>query len=276
MPPQVDDEMLPSEATSLLGTRPSAHSTDFPTRTSFSDAVPLASSYNDLSQSVELQLKSLNDVSKAKKEAVVPNKKALNKQHAILILMLGCALSIILVSVVHYKTTSGHMHPSGGSSASRRPAIPFSTLDPVRDLNLPSFDRAKETSPPKGLFLNRPEKVGSTDHRGVIPTNAWYQNLLMVRGEPSNLQRAYSTPYLLDMVGRIPGLRAHRNHVLASTSVMQLTFSEANGVTLGAAPKLSEEMSLKDLPHRYSVVETTELGVTLQWVSLLFCGRVVA
>jgi hypothetical protein len=49
---------------------------------------------------------------------------------------------------------------------------------------------------------------------------------------------------------------------------MQLTFNEDAGLTLGAAPDLSEKASSKELSHRYTILETTELGLTLQWVCL--------
>jgi hypothetical protein len=89
----------------------------------------------------------------------------------------------------------------------------------------------------------------------------------MLRGEPSNVHRVYSVPYLLDLVGYIPGLRAHSNHILSSTSVLQLTFNEEFGLTLGAAEDLSKSTSQKGLSHQYIILETTELGLTLKWVS---------
>lgn len=257
---------MPSEMSGLLGDNPSAHSTDSPTPRDYnSETVPLASSYEDLRQSVELNLKELNGASKARKDATIPSSKALNKQHAILILMLGCALVIVIVSVLNYNAVPAKPH---SGSTSRGPK-PFSTLDPVQDLYLPSFVRPEASGPPEDLFVNRSEnKSQSNDHLGALPTNAWYQNLLVIRGEPSNVHRVYSTPYLLDLVGRIPGLRTHANHILSSTSVMQLTFNEDAGLTLGAAPDLSEKASSKELSHRYTILETTELGLTLQWVCL--------
>jgi endoglucanase Acf2 len=153
---------------------------------------------------------------------------------------------------------------------------PFSLLDPVHDLHLASFDRPVESSPPKHMFVQREAEKSSGSsmaaHQAPLPTNAWYQNLLMLHGEPSNVHRAYSTPYLVDVVGPVPGLRANSNHILSSTSVLQLTFNEQFGLTLGAAPSFDEThgkaLSSSDYDYKYHALETTELGLTLKWVSL--------
>ena len=256
------DMTTASETTSLLGPSPSAHSTDSPTPRSYSsELLPLTSSYEDLRQSVELHLRDLNHASLSKVEAVIPNKRALNRQHAIIILLCGCVLSALLVIALNFRPSTlpgNNLGPINSSSA-------FSLLDPVHDLMLPSYHRDEETGPPKHLFVKKPESESSV-HR-PYPTNAWYQNLLMLRGEPSNVHRVYSVPYLLDLVGYIPGLRAHSNHILSSTSVLQLTFNEEFGLTLGAAEDLSKSTSQKGLSHQYIILETTELGLTLKWVS---------
>ncbi len=249
-----------SETTSLLGASPSAHSTDSPTPRSYnSEVLPLASSYEDLRQSVELHLKELNPTSLSKADAVFPDKRALNKKHTVVILLCGCALGAILLVALNFKRNK----PSGNKFVPGKAPLAFSLLDPVHDLKLPSFDREEITGPPKALFA---KKSKSSEHR-TYPTNAWYQNLLMLRGEPSNVHRVYSVPYLLDMVGYIPGLRAHSNHILASTSVLQLTFTEEAGITLGAAEDFTHKASSKELSHQYKILETTALGLTLQWVS---------
>lgn len=262
-------ETSPTEATTLLATRPSPHSTDSPTPRNYSsEAIALVSSYEDLRQSVENELKALDGSSGSKKDPDNRGNKFFNKQHAILILMVGCALVIVLFSVISYSASG---KPTGSHGDSGRTMAsgpkPFSTLDPVRDLHLPSFARPVHTGPAKGLLVDRPEWHSPSDSHTAVPTNAWYQNLLVIHDEPSNLHRVYSTPYVLDLVGRIPGLRAHRNHVLASSSVMQLTFNEQFGLTIGAGHDFTEEATTKDLTHTYNILETTELGLTLQWVS---------
>jgi len=258
-----------SETTRLLPTRhyPSAHSTDSPTPRSFSsEALPLVSSYEDLRQSVELQLEELTTASKSRKESIFPSPRSLTRRQAILILLGGCVLIVIGVGyLVYVGERKGDESNDSPSDRRRADPSPFSLLDPVKDLHLASFDRPEATKPPKDLFANLDQNVKKPHH--PLPTNAWYQNLLLLRDEPTNLHRVYSTPYLLDVVGHIPGLRMHRTRVLSSDLVLQLTFNEQNGLTLGAAVDMTAgTIKKEELSHAYRVLKTTKLGVTLQWV----------
>lgn len=252
--------LFPSETTCLLPEPPSAHSMESPVRRSYSkESLPLVSSYEDLRQSVELQLQALN--SQSKSEAEIPNRRALGSHHAILLLFFGCSLSVFLFFLLYFEP-----YTPSSNSRSRSEPIPFSFYDPVDDLGLASFDRPKASAPPPHLFLD-PFEIGneSLEMHRTYPTNAWYQNLLMVDGEPSNLHRAYSMPYLLDMVGLLPGIQIHPNHILASSDVLQLSFNEQFSLTIGAAPKYPSSISTEELSHRYRVAQTTELGVSLRW-----------
>jgi hypothetical protein len=61
----------------------------------------------------------------------------------------------------------------------------------------------------------------------------------------------------------------HRTRVLSSDSVLQLTFNDQNGLTLGADVDMTTRVTKKEeqeLSHVYRVLETTKLGLTLQWV----------
>lgn len=138
---------------------------------------------------------------------------------------------------------------------------PFSTLNPVADLGLYALLRPKETSPPDSV-------LHESRHR-ALPTNTWYQNMLMAKGEPTNVHRVYAMPYVLDVVGPIPGLRAHTNHIDASTTVVQLSFVDSYGITLGAAPNGRVNSNpTRALSKKYSVVSATSLAVSLQWEAL--------
>jgi hypothetical protein len=147
----------------------------------------------------------------------------------------------------------------------------------VRDLGLPELVRAEAVSPDwnylKSSFKSK------HDDRNALPTNSWYQNLLMARGEPSNLQRAYTVPYLVDVVGMLPGVRAHVTHTEANDQVMQLSFDEAFGLVLGATKSLEakneddtsndheDEVKEHWKSHKYTVAKATNLGISLEWVS---------
>jgi hypothetical protein len=168
---------------------------------------------------------------------------------------------VILVSMINPHVPSGTFPPKVVSP------LPFSRHDPVQDLGLLAYNRPEETGPPRNLFEEiADEKPDSLVRRPAFPTNAWYQNLLMLRGAPSNVHRVYTNPYLVDVVGLIPGLRVHPNRILSGADVLQLTFNENFGLTLGATGDLKGPPESEADSHKYKVLETTELGLTLRWV----------
>ena len=91
-------------------------------------------------------------------------------------------------------------------------AAPLSKLHPVKDLDLASFQRPDSSRPARPLTDN--------GKRASYPTNSWYQSLLMPEGEPSELHRTYTVPYLVDAAGPIPGIQVHPNQVAASSTVV--------------------------------------------------------
>ena len=157
--------------------------------------------------------------------------------------------------------------------------FPLSLLDPIHDLKLAQHGRSRSDPSFPSYYY------GSADDSKkrpflALPTNAWYQNLLQApqQEEPTNLQRVYPGPYLLDVVGTIPGLRIHPTDTVASDTVMQLSFNEQFGLVLGATRSISStkqdiggKSGGSDTAHskRYNVLETTDLGITLEWVSLI-------
>ena len=149
------------------------------------------------------------------------------------------------------------------SKLSRHKPIPFSLLDPVKDLGLNSISHGEATSPPPNIFRG--------NRTTTLPTSAWYQNLIMNQGEPGSLQRVYTTPLVLDVNGPIPGLRVHPSHVGSSVTVMQLSYEDQNGITIGISSMSSTKPknSVEKLSNIYSVIATTPLGITLQWVSVI-------
>jgi hypothetical protein len=132
---------------------------------------------------------------------------------------------------------------------------PFSFLDPVLDMNLFQLERPEDTSP--SHIIQR------SDAGEALPTNQWFENLMLNRGEPTALQRAYTVPYVIDVVGPIPGIQVFPNHIDGSKTVVQLLFVETHGLTLGCSTP--SDPSTK-LTHEYSVAGTTSLGITLDWV----------
>ncbi|CAB9497949.1 Endo-1,3(4)-beta-glucanase [Seminavis robusta] len=136
-------------------------------------------------------------------------------------------------------------------------ARPFSLNHPVHDLNLRTVQRPEWSAPNRELFA---------DIQGPLPTNSWYQNLLLAtRHEPTEEQRAYPMPYVVDTVGPIPGLRVHHTSMVASDLVLQLTNIPSHGLTLGAASQSMLLSSSATASKKYKVTHMTPLGVTLQW-----------
>jgi hypothetical protein len=181
-----------------------------------------------------------------------------------------------MVTIFHYSPwqnagTASHSDGDSIAPAAGGYGFPLSDLDPVNDLGLPEHTRAPDVSP-DWLYMDKGFK-SEDDDRNAIPTNAWYQNLIMARGEPSNIHRAYPVPYLIDVVGAIPGLRAHVTHVEANAEVMQLSFNEDNGLVVGATKDLTSTSKSGNNfdeateSYKYKVMKATELGITLEWVS---------
>lgn len=143
---------------------------------------------------------------------------------------------------------------SGGTTSSAvsmdltKPASPFSTLHPVDDMGM--FGVVHTRSPPESLVRGNSQ---------AVPTNAWYENLLVANGEPTSIHKAYVVPYLVDAIGPIPGLRVHANHLTATSTTVQVEIVETHGLTLGAS-------SSSSISNSYSVISTNPLGLTLKWV----------
>jgi hypothetical protein len=160
-------------------------------------------------------------------------------------------LVIVVAVVVVFLTTQ--------DDSESKSAVPFSALDPVTDLGLFKFTRLDESSPSSRLKLSQK----------ALPTNAWYQNLLLLRPnqEPSQLHRVYTIPYVVDTAGPIPGLRIHAHHLDATATTVTLAVNEPYAVTLGATrERNTDTQQEEDSTNGYSVVAATELGLTLEWV----------
>ena len=245
-----------NERTCLLGGRTSSERSIV--RVYSNGSLPLTSSYDDLRESAEIQMQALID--RNKKPDKEQRQNILQQRHAVLILVVGCALSVALIFLMNFHPKL----PSADDRTGKEHPLPFSLLDPVHDLGFMEYTRPEQSSPPKHLF----KRQRSTKQRSALPTNAFYQNMLLAHEEPTTLNRVYNVQYILEAVGLIPGLHIHpANNVLASTSVMQLSFNENFGLSLGAAEDLKKSPKRESETFSYTVLETTELGLTLEWVS---------
>ena len=237
----------------------------------------------------------------------------LRRNQVTFLFLFVCAISVTLISFPVLTRFGGRKQQNHPIEKLKQDfCTPFSTNHPVRDMNMYQFVRPDATSPSKIIFRHHTSSSSSSEGRNhhmsvtnwnltsqadttseevkeqrsstgaAYPTNAWYQNMLLPPTggddfEPSNLNRIYSTPYVLDPVGSIPGIRLHANYLVSTSRVIQLSYNEEFGLTLGASEKVSpfdvkndDDSSHQDVSHRYSVVSTTELGLTAKWVSLPF------
>jgi hypothetical protein len=226
-------------------------------------------------------------------------------KRTIFMILLGIGLlSASMLGLMTFRTKSTSSSSSSSSSSKNdsdsgddgdtmvptdgRP-FPLSLLDPIHDLGLAGWDRSPDESSFPSFYYNADadadDRYGNNNSRKLsasessnnnnttsrkkkaLPTNAWYQNMLQVshNDEPTNLQRTYPVPYLVDVVGLIPGLRMHATDIDASDMVMQLSFNENAGLVLGATEHLSSKKKTIH-SHRYKVLKTTNLGITLEWV----------
>jgi len=155
---------------------------------------------------------------------------------------------------------------------------PFSTLDPVADLNLYDYDHRPDISSPGKVFseLHKGQKYTGQ----ALPTNIWYENMLLLQDgdDPSHEHRVYTIPYLLNTIGPVPGIKLHGTRLQGSDLSVQVTFNDQHGLTLGAANSLalidlSDQGDDMGVMRRYGVdyVEgkrpgpLTPLGLTLKW-----------
>uniref|UniRef100_A0A7S1U813 glucan endo-1,3-beta-D-glucosidase n=1 Tax=Phaeomonas parva TaxID=124430 RepID=A0A7S1U813_9STRA len=160
---------------------------------------------------------------------------------------------------------------------------PFSTVNPV-DLGFQQALRDEVTAPGRIFGDVRHGAASGTP----LPTNAWYQNLLMhdISGRFNAVEnKANTIPYLLDTavkdVGRAQGededptagttsngLRIHYPNLLASATVVQLAYDEPAALQLGSAEAVKEQIVAASAPPN-------ELSVTLEWAAEAVAGAVM-
>ena len=162
---------------------------------------------------------------------------------------------------------------------------PFSTLDPVANLNLKPYLRSKWCSP--GQVFGRRLERGQSESRTPLPTNEWYQNMILMSDEetePSDEQRVYTVPYVVKTNGPIAGIKLCSTRTLALDKIVQITYVDAHGLTLGAAENFGmvhKNSFGNSIPKRYTIFDEenkgtdntknhsslTPLGFTVKWVS---------
>jgi len=135
---------------------------------------------------------------------------------------------------------------------------PFSVVDPAD--YFPVTERAEGSLPSSRLAALK-------EQHSSLPTNAWYQNFLLLRdGEsPTADHRAYTQPYVVDVAGPLPGIRMQLGTVDTTSDQVIVADGTADALTLGVAPPSATTFDSVDMG--YNVVAANDLGLTLEWVS---------
>lgn len=260
---KADSETQYAIETSSLLFHPSPHSTNKSVYLSHAGDAgfgqPLHSSKNSLARH------NVDESQKDKYHRLRLIQITIGRQHAVFLLLLACISLVSLLSVVNFNFLQRREESLTLIYNRHRP---FSQKHPVADLGIHKLTRPTQTSPSHRIFRLR--ESSASESRKPLPTSAWYQNLLLSEGEPTNLNRAYAIPYLLDLVGPIPGLTLHTSFLVTTSKVVQVSNNALFGLTLGAKVDVFQDTKTK-ASHQYSVSSLTELGVTLHWVSVIDC-----
>jgi hypothetical protein len=148
---------------------------------------------------------------------------------------------------------------------------PFSLKSPA-EIGIEDFIRSMDSRPGKVFGSLRREDAPSyefydpnfnveTVPKPAMPTNAWYQSLLVGSVNDGHLgiaNRVYTIPYILDFIGPIEGVRVQFPHMEAGDTIVQLSTVARHGLTLGSNAVKSVYIVDEDSPP-------SQLGVGLKW-----------
>lgn len=229
-------------------------------------------SHEDIQTDLEVQLQTLHQKSRLKRGAEVRTHAA-STWRQVLFPFLG-SVSALFVLGLGFRSASHDPLPVDNG------VPPLSLYDPVDDLNLLTMGRSLEDPNYPHYYYGNENNIDpdSSIPFQALPTSAWYQNMLQVAqyGEPSDIQRIYPGPYLMDVMGTIPGLSIHGANLGASDYGIEISYIGTFSLTLGAANSLINE-DARDLEYtrRYNVLKTTKLGITLGWEAAKMKSNIV-
>ena len=117
-----------------------------------------------------------------------------------------------------------------------------------------------------------------------LPTNNWYENLLLGSSNVDEENKVFQVPYIIDTSGYIQGIRTHPAHVQANDRTVmvidynmfrnyillfkfkkfQMTYELKNGMSLGAVEKFDHQHHVHTSK---TVPRPSKLAIELEWVS---------
>lgn len=135
--------------------------------------------------------------------------------------------SVMLGSIVvsYQNSTVSSVSPTPPpvlKSAWSSKAEPFSVVDPTT-IGILSIDRPYNSKP--GPVLSNLIAINSTSNNPEtpLPTNTWYQNLILGSSNNDPENKIFQIPYIIDAAGFIPGLRTHPCHLQANDRMVMVS-----------------------------------------------------
>lgn len=122
-------------------------------------------------------------------------------------------LSLGFVGMVLLIQNMSHVDIKERAAWSSR-ASPFSTVDPV-SLGFISMPRSYNSLP--GPIFGH-----LLDANLPLPTNTWYENLVLGNSYTSPVNRVFQVPYILDTAGKIQGVRTYPCHVQSNSRAVMV------------------------------------------------------
>lgn len=139
--------------------------------------------------------------------------KGIFRYAALLLSSFVSALCLVVYVSSRHKTTA--VPPPFVEAAWSSKADPFSYVNPV-DIGFLPVNRPSSSRP--GEILSNLVTKDSVSGAPLtpLPTNAWYQNLILGSSNTDPENKVFQVPYIVDTAGVIPGVRTHPCHLEAN------------------------------------------------------------
>eukprot|EP01038_Epipyxis_sp_PR26KG_P009986 gene9986-13436_t len=160
----------------------------------------------------------------------------------------------IMVSQVNFTNNAESELPIEGGAWSSK-AEPFSVVNPST-LGIVVTERPQSSRP--GAVFGDLLKAHIP-----LPTNSWYENLLLGSISTDSENKVFQVPYILDTAGYIPGIRTHPAHVQANDRTVMMTYELENGLSLGAVEPFLEQHTVRS----QGTPAISKLAIELEWKS---------
>lgn len=139
-------------------------------------------------------------------------------------ILVSVCTTLLLISSVFFmlkKPVEVAEVPVLGSAWSSK-AEPFSFVDPT-SLGILSIDRPASSKP--GRILDNLISVNSDSHipETPLPTNTWYQNLILGDSNTDPENKIFQIPHIIDTAGYIRGIRTHPCHLQANDRMVMVS-----------------------------------------------------